>query len=214
MWDSCTDPLLPTRLLSTVADWTSTIFPHMMWPYSATLEYRSAMCCMRLAENTGRKSSPCAHHRTTLSGYMFTTKACVDSRKNLLNRNISSACPHNMVNFGTPTAETGWRVWGTPANFNGFCVLALLLHQRRSTEVNQALHDVRPFPGVVHYINYIFGGSCLLTEFCQVQNSLCVQGLRYCTALEQWASAKLWRSAEVATYIWQSGHHVGHRPTF
>jgi len=25
-----------------------------------------------------------------------------------------------MVNFGTLTAESGWRVWGTPANFNGF----------------------------------------------------------------------------------------------
>jgi len=35
------------------------------------------------------------------------------------------------------TAEMGWRIWGTPANFNGFLVLASLLHRRRSTEVNQ-----------------------------------------------------------------------------
>ena len=42
-----------------------------------------------------------------------------------------------------------------------------------STEVNQTLHDVWPSP-LVHYI-YIFGGSCPLTEFCQVQNSLYVQ---------------------------------------
>jgi len=35
---------------------------------------------------------------------------------------ISSTCPHNMVNFGTPMAETYWRVWGTPANFNLFHV--------------------------------------------------------------------------------------------
>ena len=25
-----------------------------------------------------------------------------------------------MMNFGPLTAEIGWRVWGTPANFNGF----------------------------------------------------------------------------------------------
>jgi len=31
-----------------------------------------------------------------------------------------------MVNFGLLTAEICWRVWGTPANFNGFRVLALL----------------------------------------------------------------------------------------
>jgi len=50
------------------------------------------------------------------------------SGKNLLNNNISSICPHNMVNFGPITAENCWRVWGTPANFNGFRVLAALLH--------------------------------------------------------------------------------------
>ena len=33
-----------------------------------------------------------------------------------------------MVNFGPLTAEIRWRVWGTPANFNGFLVLAALLH--------------------------------------------------------------------------------------
>jgi len=33
-----------------------------------------------------------------------------------------------MVNFGRLTAEIGSGVWGTPTNFNGFCVLAALLH--------------------------------------------------------------------------------------
>jgi len=36
--------------------------------------------------------------------------------------------PHNMANFGPLAAEIGLPVWGTPANFNGFCVLAALLH--------------------------------------------------------------------------------------
>jgi len=43
------------RLISAVADWMSTILPHMVWSYSANLECRSEMCCMRLAGNIGRK---------------------------------------------------------------------------------------------------------------------------------------------------------------
>jgi len=48
--------------------------------------------------------------------------------KNMLNINISPTCPHNTVNFGLLAAEIYWQVWGTPANFHGFRVLAALLH--------------------------------------------------------------------------------------
>jgi len=41
----------------------------------------SEPCCTRLAENAGRKKSPSAHHRITLSGYIFATKARIDNRK-------------------------------------------------------------------------------------------------------------------------------------
>ena len=95
-------------------------------------------------------------------------------KKSLLNSSISSTRSHNT---GPVTAEIGWRVWGTPTDFNGFRVLASLLQRRRSTEVNQTLHDVWLSPGVVYYI-YMFGGCCPLTEFCHVQNSLCIQVLR------------------------------------
>ena len=50
------------------------------------------------------------------------------SEKNLLSSNISPTCPYNMVNFGPLAAEIVSLVWGTPANFNGFRVLAALLH--------------------------------------------------------------------------------------
>jgi len=90
------------------------------------------MCCTRLAENTERKNSPqkspSGHHRTTLSGYIVATKARIDNRKNLLSSSMSSRCPHNTVNFGPLTAEIGSGAWGTPVNFNGFRVLAALLH--------------------------------------------------------------------------------------
>jgi len=73
--------------------------------------------------------TPYGHHPTTLSGYIFATKACIDNRKkHFLSSNISSTCPHNMVNFSPIAAEICWRVWGTPANFNGFHVMAALLH--------------------------------------------------------------------------------------
>jgi len=44
-------------------------------------ECRSEVCCTRLAGNTGCKKLPFWHHRTTLSGYIFGTKACIDNRK-------------------------------------------------------------------------------------------------------------------------------------
>ena len=87
----------------------------------------AARCKCRTQKS--RQKSPSGHHPTTLSGYIFTTKACIDSqKKNLLSSNISSTCPHNMVNFGPLAAEIVSLVWGTPANFNRFSILAALLH--------------------------------------------------------------------------------------
>jgi len=104
------------------------------------LECMSEMCCTQLAENTGHKISPFWHHRTTLSDCIFAANACIDNRKkNLLNSDTSSTCPHNMVNVGLLTAEICWRVWGTPAYFNGFCVLAALLHGTLVLGVSQTL---------------------------------------------------------------------------
>ena len=50
--------------------------------------------------------TPLADHRTTLSGYIFATKARIDNRKKLLNSNFSPTCLYNMVNFGLLAAET------------------------------------------------------------------------------------------------------------
>jgi len=74
------------------------------------------------------KNSPSGHHCTTLSGYIFATKARVDNGKKLLNSNMFSTCSHNTVNFGPLAAEICRQVLGTPTNFNGFCFLAELLH--------------------------------------------------------------------------------------
>jgi len=44
-----------------------------------------------------------------------------------------------MVNFSLLAAEIGPVVWGTPANFNGFRVLAALLHGSQVVSVSQTL---------------------------------------------------------------------------
>jgi len=145
-------------------------------------------------------------------------------------------CPHNiwcnMMNFNPLTAKICWRVWGTPANFNGYLVLASLLHRRRSTEVNQTLHVVWPSCGLLHCIYiYTLWGLLSLTEFCQVQHSHCVEVLRspilaallhdtraVCVSQTlRRVTRKGIRELSLlvcATYIPQGGHHVGHRPTF
>ena len=127
----------------------------------------SEMYCTRLAEDTGCKKSPknlaSGQHRTILSGCIFATKACIDNGENLSNSNIFSRRPHNMPNFGPLMAEIGLPVWGTTAT-------SLTVGQpnfARSLAVSWA--------GTL-FIHFL--GHLPLTEFCHVQNSLCVQVLR------------------------------------
>jgi len=73
-------------------------------------------------------------------GYIFAIRARIDDQeKNLLSSNISSTCPHNMVNFGQLMAEIGPVVYGTPDNLNVFRVLAALLHGTPVLGVGQTL---------------------------------------------------------------------------
>ena len=113
----------------------------------------------------------------------------------MVSSNIFSTCSHNIVNFGPLAAEIGPVVWGTPANFNGFRILAALLQRCRSTEANQTLHGVWPSPGLVHDI-YISGVRAPLRNFarCKIHFAFKFCALvfwqRYCVALQQQASAK------------------------
>ena len=91
------------------------------------------------AENTGGKNSPSAHHRTTLSGYIFATQARIDIRKKIVKQQY---LVHMSLQYGELrplAAELRWRVWGTPANFNEFPVLAALLHGTLVLGVSQTL---------------------------------------------------------------------------
>jgi len=102
---------------------------------------------------------PSTHHHTTLSGYVFATKACINNRKKLVKQQYLLHMPHDMANCSPLMAEIGWRVWGTRANFNQFRVFASLVHRHCSAEVSRTLHDVWPSPGLVRH-RYISGASC------------------------------------------------------
>jgi len=97
--------------------------------HAARLTYRT----QKIAKN-----SPSAHGRTTLSGYIFATKTHIDNRKNIKQQYLPTR-PYNMVNFGPLAAEISSLVWGTPANFNRFRVLAALLHGTLVADVSQTL---------------------------------------------------------------------------
>jgi len=102
------------------------------------------MCCTQLAGNAGPKKSPKIRHLGTIAQLCQAISSQLRhvstiGKKNLLNGNTSSTCPHNMANFGPLTAEIGLLVWGTPANFNGFPVLAALLHGTPVVSVSQTV---------------------------------------------------------------------------
>jgi len=111
--------------------------------FYANLECRSELCCTRLAGNARPKKSPKIRNLGTVAQlcpaissqlrYVSTIGKYI-----LLNSNVSSTS-HNIVNFGPLAAEICWRVWGTPAHFNGFRVLAALLHCTLVMGVSQTL---------------------------------------------------------------------------
>ena len=100
------------------------------------------MCGTRLAENAGPKKSPEIATWAPSQAYLHNQGTYRQSEKKFLSSNMSSRCSqtsHNVVNFGPLTAEIGSRVWGTAANFNGFHVLAALLHGSQVVSVSQTL---------------------------------------------------------------------------
>jgi len=124
----------------------------------------------------------------------------------LLNSNTSSTSPHNMISFGP--AEIVRRVWGAPANFNEFRILASLLHRRRSMEVNQTLHEVWPSPALVHCI-YIFGGSLppdgILPDAKFTLRPSLARHLYLAGRLSRWASAHVLVMAALRN---RAGHYI------
>jgi len=79
-----------------------------------------------------------------------------------------------MVNFGLLTAEICWRVCGTPANFNGFRVLAALLHGTLVAGVSQtswhwtegATYIRQGSHHIAHISSFRIFCSCVVCFYC------------------------------------------------
>jgi len=101
------------------------------------------MCGKRLAGNTGCKNDAKNCHLSTIAQLCRAISSQLRHvstiGKNILSSNISSRCPYSMVNFRPLTAEIDWRVWGTPSYFNGYRVMAALLHGSQVVGVSQTL---------------------------------------------------------------------------
>jgi len=94
--------------------------------------------CWKYSTQKIAKKSPSGHHPRNLSGYIFAIKARINNRKNLL----ISISPHMSPQYGELRPTSGWDrsgSLGTPANVNGFCVLAALLHGTRVLGVSHTL---------------------------------------------------------------------------
>jgi len=90
-------------------------------------------------------------------------------------------------------------------------------------EVKQTLHDVRPSPGLVHYI-YVFGqalapNSILPGAKFTLRPSLAISYIGSITA-RHWSSGRqpncgVVQGMELRNFCFsEASHHVGHRPTF
>jgi len=97
------------------------------------------MCCTRLAENTGRKNRHFGTIAQLCRAISSELRHVPTIGNFFLNSNTPSTCPDNMVNFDPLVGEIDSLVWGTPANFNGFRVLAALLHRTLVVGVIQTL---------------------------------------------------------------------------
>jgi len=65
------------------------------------------MYCPELAGNAGPKKSPSRHHRTTLSGYIFATKARIDNQKKKLVKQ-QRLILHMSSQYGELRPPSGW----------------------------------------------------------------------------------------------------------
>ena len=115
------------------------------------------MCCTRLAGNEGRKNDAKNRHLRTIAqlcraispqlGHVSTIG------QKLVKQQYLPTSSYNMVNFGPLAAEIVSLVWGTPGNFNGFRVLAALLHsQTAALNRGQGGHHVGHWPTFLFYI--------------------------------------------------------------
>ena len=107
------------------------------------------------------------------------------------------------MNFGALATDIDWRVWGTPANFSGFCIGTLYIH----------------FWGLLHPNGILPTAKFTLhpsLAFCYIgsvnaRHSSSGHQPNFAMWYKEWNYGT---HTEDTTYIRLGSHHVGHRPTF
>ena len=116
-----------------------------------------------------------------------------------------------MVNVGSLTAEIGWRVLGPQqisTSFASWLRYCTDVAQRSSTTLCTMFGRFLGWYTICTFLR-----SCPLTEFCQVQNSLCVQVLHYpilAALLHGTRAVGVSQTLRRGIFARQGGHPVRH----
>jgi len=98
---------------------------------------------MRLTENTGRKKVAKNRHLGTITqlcrAISLQLRHVSTIGKKLVKQQYVLHMSPQYGELGPLMAEIGLGVWGTPANFNGFRVLAALLRGSQVVSISQTL---------------------------------------------------------------------------
>jgi len=118
-------------LISAIAEWMSAILPHMAWLHVWNVLHRT---CWKYRTQKGRQNSPSGHHRTTLLGYIFTTKACINNWKKLIKQQyVLQMSPR----YGELRPTSGWDRSGSlghPYKFQRLSRLCSVTARQSSSE--------------------------------------------------------------------------------
>ena len=113
------------------------------YTHGVALECRPEMCCTQLAGNAGPKKSPKIRHLGTIAklcrAISLQLRHVSTIEKKFVKQQYLPRMSSQYGEQGPLTAEIRSGIWGTPANFNGFRVLAALLHSTLVVSVSQTL---------------------------------------------------------------------------
>jgi len=96
---------------------------------------------VRLAENTGCKNDAKNRHLGTIAQLCRATSSQLRQKKVVKQQYLLHMSPQYGELRGPLAAEIVSFVWGTPANFNRFCFLAVLLNGTRAVGTSQILRS-------------------------------------------------------------------------
>jgi len=190
------------------------------------------MCCTWLAENTGRKNYPkiaiwAPSHNFV--GYIFTIKACIDSRKKKLVKQQYLLRMSSQYGELRPTNGCGWfGCLGHPTKFQWVLHLAFITAATSltrgqpnfarclavsSTGTLYAFSGLLPPDGILPATKFTLRPSLAFSYIGSItaRHSSSRRQPNFAAWYNEWNYRTF---TEGATCIQLGSHHIGHRPTF